>query len=135
VKTDLAKIEPNVMVNAVSCTGCHDWTQKHSRQSVGQKCVSCHDPAYLSFAGEWTTGLDKEATRATAALKQAEAALAAARRAGRQLPDAKILVEQARGALTLVKSARGVHNPAAAEALLEAARRKAEEAFAQAGRR
>jgi hypothetical protein len=45
------------------------------------------------------------------------------------------LVEQARGALTLVKSARGVHNPAAAEALLEAARRKAEEAFAQAGRR
>jgi len=134
VKTDLVKIEPNVMVNAVNCTGCHDWTQKHSRQAVGQKCVSCHDPAYLSFAGEWTTGLDKEATRATAALKQAEAALAAARRAGRTPPGADVLLAEARDALALVKSAKGVHNPAAAESLLEVARRKAEQALAQARR-
>ena len=135
VKTDSAKVEPNVMVNAVGCTGCHDWTQKHSRRAVGQKCVGCHDAAYLSFATEWTAGLDDQATRAAAALKRAEAALSAARRAGRAAPGADLLVREARDALALVRTARGVHNPPAAEALLEAARLKADEALAQAGRR
>ncbi|MBI3031619.1 MAG: hypothetical protein HYY64_19120 [Candidatus Rokubacteria bacterium] len=133
VKTTLAKVEPNVMVDAVGCTGCHDWTQKHSRQAVGQKCVGCHDAAYVSFATEWTAGLDEQATRAAAALKRAEAALSAARRAGRGSPGADLLVKEARDALALVKTARGVHNPSAAEALLEAARLKAEEALAQTG--
>lgn len=131
VKTDLAKVDPNLMVNAVPCTGCHDWTQKHSRRAVSQKCVGCHDPSYLGFAAEWTTGFDREVVRAAGALKQAEAALAAARRAGRQLPQAAALVQQSREALALVRSARGVHNPSAAEALLDVARRKAEEAIAQ----
>lgn len=134
VKTDLAKVEPNVMVNAVACTGCHDWTQKHSRQAVGQKCVGCHDAAYLSFATQWTAGLDDQATRVAAALKRAETALSAARRAGRAAPGADLLVKEARNALTLVKTARGVHNPPAAEALLEAARLKVEKALAQVGR-
>ena len=133
-QTALVKFDPNVMVNAVGCTGCHDWAQKHSRQAVGQKCVGCHDPAYLSFASEWTTGLDKEAARAATALKHAEAALAATRRAGRAPLGAEALLKEARDALALVKSAKGVHNPAAAESLLEVARRKAEEALAQAGR-
>ncbi len=134
VKTDLAKIEPSVMANAVACTGCHDWSQKHSRRAVGQKCAGCHDAAYRSFATEWTTGLDKQVARAATALKQAEAALAAARRVGRPPEGAEALVRDAREALALVTSARGVHNPAAAEALLDAARRRAEQALAQAGR-
>ncbi len=133
-KTDLVKIEPNVMVNAVPCTGCHDWGQKHSRQAVGQKCVGCHDPSYRGFAAEWTTGLDKEAARAAAALKQAEASLAAARRGGRTPPGADALLAEARDALALVKSAKGVHNPVAAESLIEVARKNAEEALAQARR-
>ncbi len=134
VKTNVAKVEPNVMVNAVGCTGCHDWTQKHSRQAVSQKCVGCHDAAYVSFATEWTAGLDEQATRAAAALKRAEAALSAARRAGRAAPGADLLVKEARDALALVRTARGAHNPPATEALLEAARRKAEEALAKAAR-
>ena len=134
VKTDLAKVEPNVMVNAVACTGCHDWAQKHSRRAVGQKCIGCHDAAYLSFAKEWTTGFDTEATRAGAALKRAEDALSAARRAGRPVPGADALVKESRAALALVRSARAVHNPPAAEALLEVARRKAEDALARVGR-
>jgi hypothetical protein len=44
------------------------------------------------------------------------------------------LIKEARDALALVKTARGAHNPPAAEALLEGARRKAEEALAKAGR-
>ncbi|MEK7330572.1 MAG: hypothetical protein AAB113_07200, partial [Candidatus Eisenbacteria bacterium] len=135
LQTGLAKVEPNVMVNAVGCTACHDWTQKHSRQAVGQKCVGCHDAAYLSFATEWTAGLDEQAARAAAALKQAQAALRAARRKGRVPPGADLLVKEARDAFLLVKGARAVHNPPAAEALLEVARRKAEEALAEATRR
>jgi beta-phosphoglucomutase-like phosphatase (HAD superfamily) len=123
------------MAAAVSCTACHDFTQRHSRQAVGAKCVACHDAAYLEFLREWTAGLDREAARAGEALKRADAALAAARRAGRQSPQAEALAREAREALALVRTVRGVHNPAGAQALLEAAQRKAEEAFAQAGRR
>jgi hypothetical protein len=134
-KTGLVTLEPNVMVNAVGCTGCHDWSKKHSRQAVGEKCAGCHDPAYSSFVTEWTAGLDKEATAARDALKRAQAALARARRAGRQTPEADALVKQSREALALVQKARGVHNPPAAEALLELARKKAQDALARSAQR
>jgi hypothetical protein len=49
-------------------------------------------------------------------------------------PAADLLVKEARDALALVKTARGVHNPPAAEALLEAARLKAEEALGSLSR-
>lgn len=130
-KTDLVKLEPNAMMNAVACTGCHDWSRKHSRQAVGDTCVGCHDAAYTAFFGEWTAGLDKETAAAGVVLKRAEAALQRERRAGRQAPEAEALVRQARGALDLVRKARGVHNPPAAEALLTASRQKAEEALAR----
>jgi hypothetical protein len=134
-KTGLVTLEPNVMVNAVGCTGCHDWSKKHSRQAVGEKCAGCHDPAYSSFVTEWTAGLDKEATAARDALKRAQAALARARRAGRQTPEADALVKQSREALALVQKARGVHNPPAAEALLELALKKAQDALARSAQR
>ncbi|MBI4587314.1 MAG: hypothetical protein HY725_00630 [Candidatus Rokubacteria bacterium] len=134
-KTALAKIEPNVMANAVACTGCHDWTRKHSRQAVGEKCVGCHDAAYLAFASEWTTGLDDQVARAAAALKQAVARLAAARLAPRTAGEAEALIQESREALALVRSAKGAHNPAAAEALLDAARQKAEAAAVRLGGR
>jgi hypothetical protein len=130
VKTPPVKVEPNVMVNAVTCVGCHDWSTKHSRQTVGQKCVGCHDAAYTNFLTEWTAGLDQEASRAGEVLRRAEAALARERRGGRKLPEAAALVKEARAALALVRSARGVHNPGVAEALIEAARKKADEALA-----
>ena len=130
VKTDLAKVEQNVMANAVACTGCHDWSRKHSRQAVGEKCVGCHDAAYTSFLGEWTTGLDKETAAAAAAVKRAQAALLRERRAGRRNPEAEALARQAGEALDLVRKARGVHNPSAAEELLRASRQRAEQALA-----
>ncbi|HLF48457.1 MAG TPA: hypothetical protein VJA45_03715 [Methylomirabilota bacterium] len=134
-KTDLITLEPNAMVNAVACTGCHDWSRKHSRQAVGEKCVGCHDPAYTSFMSAWTIGLDKEAMVARDALKRAEVALARRRRAGRPDSDADTLVREAREALALVQKARAVHNPPAAEALLQLARKKAEEALVRSAQR
>jgi hypothetical protein len=125
------KVEPNVMAEAVACTGCHDWSHKHSRQAVGEACVGCHDAAYKSFVGEWTTGLDKQAAATREALRSAETALARERRAGRRVPDAETLLREAQAALALVQKARGVHNPAGAESILEAARAKAAAAVAQ----
>jgi len=129
VKTDLAKVEPNVMSSAVGCTGCHDWSRKHSRQAVGEKCVGCHDAAYTSFLGEWTSGLDKEMAAAAAAVKRARAAVLRERRAGRHNPEPEALARQAGEALDLVRKARGVHNPSAAEELLKTSRQKAEQAL------
>jgi len=130
VKSDLGKIEPNVMVNAVTCTGCHDMTKKHSRQAVADTCVSCHDAAYTSFLAEWTVGVDGEIAKKSAALARAQAALAR----NRERPataGTEALVRQARDALALVRKARAVHNPGGARALLDAA----ETALAQATRR
>jgi hypothetical protein len=120
--TTLAKVGPNVMVNAVGCTGCHDMTKKHSRQAVGEKCVGCHDAAYTSFLTEWTTGTDQEMAKTAAAVQRAEASI----RGSRATPEVRALVKEARQALVLVRKARPVHNPEAASALLEAARRKVE---------
>jgi hypothetical protein len=133
-KSDLVKLEPNAMVNAVACTGCHDWSKKHSRKAVGEKCTGCHDPGYVSFLDEWTSGANKETAAAREALKRADAALAKGRRAGRPAPEAEALAKEAREALTLVEKARAVHNPAGAEALLKITRKKAEEALARAER-
>jgi hypothetical protein len=131
----LVKLEPNVMVNAVGCTGCHDWSKKHSRRAVAEKCVGCHDAAYASFLDEWTAGFDKEATAIRDTLKRAETAFARQRRGGRAVSDAAGAVTEAHKALALVQKARGVHNPPAAEALLQIARKKAEEALARSAQR
>ena len=127
-------VEPNVMVNALGCTGCHDWSRKHSRKAVGDKCVGCHDAAYTSFLDEWTAGFDKEARAVGDILKRAETALVRSRRSGRDA-DADGAVAEARKALALVQKARGVHNPPAAEALLQIARKKAEEALGRSAQR
>jgi hypothetical protein len=123
------------MTSAVGCTGCHDWSKQHSRQAVAQQCVGCHDRSYTSFLAEWTSGLDKTAAESRRALGRAQAALARARSAGRKDPEAEALVKESRQALDLVQRARGVHNPAAAEALLEVAREKAQAALALTGAR
>ena len=133
VETTLVKVEPNVMTSAVGCTGCHDWSKKHSRQAVARQCVGCHDKAYTSFLDEWTKGLDKTAAESRRVVARAEAALARQRRAGRKDPDVEALVAESRRALGLVEKARGVHNPAVAEALLQTAREKAEAALSRAG--
>jgi formate-dependent nitrite reductase cytochrome c552 subunit len=129
--TSLVKLEPNAMATAVGCTGCHDWSRKHSRKAVAGKCVGCHDAAYTGFLDEWTTGFDKAATAVRDTLRRAETALARQRRGGRAALDADAAVTEARGALALIQKARGVHNPPAAEALLQVARKKAEEALAR----
>jgi hypothetical protein len=141
VQTDLVKVEPNPMAEAVPCTGCHDFgSGKHSRQAVGQKCVGCHEAPYLALATEWTSGFDADAVRAAAAIQRAESALVKARQARRPTPASPVvikrerLMKEARAALALVRQARGAHNPGAADRLLDAARRKAEDALARAGR-
>jgi hypothetical protein len=127
--------EADVMAAAVTCTGCHDWSRKHSRQAVGDKCVECHEASYRARLAEWTAGLDRGTADAGAALRRAETALAAARRAGQRSAEAERLVKEARQALAIVRRARPVHNALAADALLDAVRQKAEAARVAAARR
>jgi hypothetical protein len=134
VTTTLAPVEPNVMADAVSCTGCHDLAGPRPRQAVGPKCVGCHDAPYVALLSEWTGGFDQDAARAVTALKRADAALGAARRAGRSTKEAEMSLTEARSAVALVRRARGAHNPGMADALLEGARRTAEDVLARLGR-
>jgi hypothetical protein len=135
VATTLVKVEPNIMAEAVPCTGCHDFSRKHSRRAVGEKCLGCHEAPYLALLGEWTAGFDKDAARTASALQQAGTAVASARQVGTPAAGAEALIKDAREALGLVRAARPAHNPLAADALLELARQKAATAREEAGRR
>jgi hypothetical protein len=131
-KSPHAQIEPNVMAEAVACTGCHDFSAPHPRAAISQKCLACHEAPYAGLVTEWTAGFGADIRKTSEAIKSAEAAMAAARRAGRKTPEADAALREARVALTLVRSAGVAHNPLAAEALLAAARQKADEARAHA---
>jgi len=134
-KIPLATVAPNLMAAAVSCTGCHDFSRKHSRAAVGEACLGCHDVRYTALLTEWTAGFDADLRKTAEALRNAESAVARARRGGRKTPEADALLKEARDTLARVRSARPAHNPLAADALLEAARHKAQEAAARvAGR-
>jgi len=132
-KSALATVAPNLMAAAVSCTGCHDFTRKHSRAAVGEKCSGCHEPPPTALLTEWTSGFDADIRKTAEAIRSAEAALTRTRRRGRPAAEAEALLEDARAALALVRGARPAHNPLAADALLAAARSKAEEARAGSG--
>ncbi len=67
-------------------------------------------------------GTDQEMAKTAAAVQRADASA----RGGQATPEVRALVKEARDALALVRKARPVHNPEAASALLEAARRKVE---------
>jgi hypothetical protein len=132
VKTDGVAVEPNRMAEAVPCTGCHDFAHRHSRQAVGQQCLACHERPYLALMSEWTVGFDQDMSRLAASLKRAEAALARARKAGRPAEEAVALLREARSVRDLVRKARPAHNPLLGDALLQDARRKAEDAATRA---
>ena len=129
-----ATVAPNRMADAVACTGCHDWSHKHSRAAVRQKCEGCHDASYLPLMTEWTTGFDQDLKGTAAALREADRALAGARQSGRAIPAAEALLKQAHEAHALVRAAGAVHNPLAADSILAAAREKARQARQQAAR-
>ena len=134
-RTALAKVEPNLMADAVGCTGCHDWSKKPSRAAIGEKCAGCHEAPYLALLTEWTSGFGADLKKTAEAVRRAEAAIAGARRLRRAPPEADALLTEAREALALVRTSGVAHNPLAADALLAAARRKAEEALARVARR
>ena len=120
------KVAPNLMADAVGCTGCHDFSRKHSREAVGRACSGCHEPPYTALLTEWTRGFDADIKATSAAVRSAEADLARARRGRRPAaPDAATHLRDAKQALAAVVHARPAHNPLAAEALLAKARAEA----------
>jgi hypothetical protein len=128
-KTPLAKVEANIMAAAVPCVGCHDFGQKNARAAIADKCIGCHDSAYTALLTEWRSGFDGDFKGTAEAIAKAQAAVTAARKAGRPAAAAEARLKEARNALALVRASRPAHNPLAADALLEAARRRAQEAM------
>jgi hypothetical protein len=135
MRTELARVTPNVMADAVGCTGCHDFSQGPSRASVATACTACHERTYLPLLTEWTTGFARDVAQTADALRAAEAAVARARPGSRGASDAQALLKDARAALALVRAGGAAHNPLAADDLLRGARERAERARAQAGGR
>jgi hypothetical protein len=131
-KTALAKVDANIMAAAVPCTGCHDFGARAWRAALPDKCIACHEPTYTAILPEWTGGFVTDVKATAAAIAKAETVLARARRAGRKVPEAEAALKEAREALALVRIGRPAHNPLAADALLTAARRRAQEATTQA---
>jgi hypothetical protein len=129
-----APIVPNLMAEAVACTGCHDFSRKHSRAAVADKCLGCHDASFMPLMTEWSVGFDRDLKATSAAVREAERMVAQARRTGHPNEAAEASATQAREAHALVRSGGVAHNPLAADALLAAARRKAAEARTQLGR-
>jgi hypothetical protein len=131
-KTPLAPVAPNIMAAAVTCTNCHDFAKPKPRAAIAEACTGCHEPAYLPLLTEWTKGAAADVKAAVGAVAAAERALAAARRAGRRTPEADARLREAREALALVRAGGVPHNPLAANALLERARKAADSALAAA---
>jgi hypothetical protein len=131
VTTGLARITPNVMADAVGCTGCHDFSHGASRTAVATACTACHERTYLPLLTEWTTGFARDVTQTAEAVRAAEAAVARAQQGGRRTSEAQALLKEARAALTLVRGGGAAHNPLAADDLLRGARERAERARAQ----
>lgn len=127
-------IAANLMAEAVTCTGCHDWSKKPSRQAMAQQCVGCHEPQYLAILPEWTAGFAGDVRRVAEAVRQAETAVRRGPR-GPARTEAEVLLKEARDALALVRRAGAAHNPLAADALLTRARDKAQAAVARMGGR
>jgi hypothetical protein len=130
VSTGLAKIAPNVMAEAVACTGCHDFSHKPSRTALATACTACHERSYLPLLTEWTTGFARDLAQTGEAVRAGDAAVARARQAGRSTATAQALLKEAREALALVRAGGVAHNPLAADDLLRAARERAERARA-----
>lgn len=131
VQSPLATIAPNLMAEAVGCTGCHDWSQKPSREALARACLACHEAPYTALLTEWTRTFRADLQQAGDAVRSAGAALARARRGGRRAPEAEALLKDAQEALELVRKGGVAHNPLAADALLTAARQKAAQARAR----
>jgi hypothetical protein len=112
-------------------TTCHDWSARHSRAAVGERCLGCHDASYTPLLTEWTAGFDADPRKTAEVIQKVDASVSYARPGGRGTPEAEALLREARDALALVRRARPAHNPLAADALLRAARERAEAVLAR----
>jgi hypothetical protein len=130
-KTTVAKVTPNLMAASVPCTACHDWSARHSRAAVGERCLGCHDASYTPLLTEWTAGFDADLRKTAEIIQKADVSVSHARRVGRRTPEAEALLREARDTLALVRRARPAHNPLGADALLRAARERAEAVLAR----
>jgi nitrate/TMAO reductase-like tetraheme cytochrome c subunit len=124
---------PGNHAELTDCVGCHNVETKHSRQAVAKQCLECHDKTYLPSLQEWTSGVERGLKEIRGLIRKGEAGLRRARKE-RRTPEARHLLDAAKADSELVARVGGVHNPELAKAILEKAKKAAEQAVSMVSR-
>ena len=100
---------------------------------MAKQCVECHDETYLSSLQEWTSGLERGLKEIRGLIRKGEARL---RRAPKnpKVSEARHLLDAAKADAELVARVGGAHNPELAKAILEKAKKAAEQAVSMVSR-
>ena len=124
---------PGNHAELTDCVGCHNVETKHSRQAVAKQCLECHDKTYLPSLQEWTSGVERGLKEIRGLIRKGEAGLRRARKE-RRTPEARHLLDAAKADSELVARVGGAHNPELAKAILEKAKKAAEQAVSMVSR-
>ncbi len=127
VKISGVKPAANVMAKQVSCTGCHNLEEKHSLEQVAASCRACHGEGYDSILARWQTSLDDFAQKVQARIKEVQKDLVRTKDSSAKAK-ARGLLSRARKDLARLASAKGLHNPDLAEAVVQSAEKRVDQA-------
>jgi nitrate/TMAO reductase-like tetraheme cytochrome c subunit len=133
VEVEDVETVPGNHAELTDCVGCHNVETKHSRQAVTKQCLECHDETYLPSLQEWTSGVERGLKEIRGLIRKGEAGLRRARKE-RRTPEARHLLDAAKADAELVARVGGAHNPELAKAILEKAKKAAEQAVSMVSR-
>jgi hypothetical protein len=121
------KPAPNVMAKQVGCQGCHNLEEKHSLKQVAVTCRACHGEGYDSILTMWQTSLAESTNQVRSRLKEVRKALARTKDSPTKAK-ASDLLSRAGKDLAWLSKAKGLHNPDMAEAIVQSAKKRTDQA-------
>ena len=117
--------EPDVMANAVGCTGCHATiSERHSLLEVKKTCVQCHETRYGKMTDEWQKEIAERTKKLTLTLETLRTLKKEAPDSERRRTDA--VAQEVEHLLKVIHQdkSKGVHNFSYATKLLSEAEKK-----------
>jgi len=117
--------EPDVMANAVGCTGCHTTiSERHSLLEVKKTCVQCHETRYGKMTDEWQKEIAERTKKLTLTLETLRTLKKEAPDSERRRTDA--VAQEVEHLLKVIHQdkSKGVHNFSYATKLLSEAEKK-----------
>jgi hypothetical protein len=132
------KERPSIKLDAVECIDCHRGVpakKKDNFDALEKRCVECHDQSYGKMAAEWRTIDEEHLKNLAPKMAQVKEEIERIDRQGGHTFVYRKLYGEAEFNYNLVSNGKGVHNLEYAEALLEFANRRLDEAIKQVARR